>query len=234
MAFEPRVEDLLATIRLAIDSDINELDRNLPNGTASQSAGLLTRGSIREMRVSYDQPTANVSESIASLRDRVGRQKIENKVSVQNTIAPPKPAVRANLKPDGIGSILSGESLRPPRVQPPMLRASYIDDEPLPEPAYEPAPLENTWVEQAPDAYYEPQAYQPQALMSPQASYNAQSSFQALTDTIMARALGDSDIEGMTRDMLRPMLKSWLDDNLPPLVEKLVREEIERVARRGR
>ena len=81
MAFEPRVEDLLATIRLAIDSDINELDRNLPNGTASQSAGLLTRGSIREMRVSYDQPTANVSESIASLRDRVGRQKIENRFS---------------------------------------------------------------------------------------------------------------------------------------------------------
>ncbi|WP_018239635.1 PopZ family protein [Ensifer sp. BR816] len=31
--------------------------------------------------------------------------------------------------------------------------------------------------------------------------------------------------------MLRPMLQEWLDDNLPTLVEKLVREEIERVAR---
>jgi hypothetical protein len=31
--------------------------------------------------------------------------------------------------------------------------------------------------------------------------------------------------------MLRPMLKSWLDDNLPGLVERLVRTEIERVAR---
>lgn len=36
------------------------------------------------------------------------------------------------------------------------------------------------------------------------------------------------------RDMLRPMLKQWLDDNLPVLVERLVRAEIERVARGGR
>ena len=33
-------------------------------------------------------------------------------------------------------------------------------------------------------------------------------------------------------DMMRPMLKNWLDDNLPSLVERLVREEIERVSRR--
>jgi hypothetical protein len=34
--------------------------------------------------------------------------------------------------------------------------------------------------------------------------------------------------------MMRPMLQDWLDNNLPTLVEKLVREEIERVARGGR
>jgi cell pole-organizing protein PopZ len=33
------------------------------------------------------------------------------------------------------------------------------------------------------------------------------------------------------REMLRPMLKGWLDDNLPGLVERLVRAEIERVSR---
>ncbi len=31
------------------------------------------------------------------------------------------------------------------------------------------------------------------------------------------------------QDMLRPMLKTWLDDNLPPMVERLVRAEIERI-----
>ena len=38
-------------------------------------------------------------------------------------------------------------------------------------------------------------------------------------------------IIGLTREMLRPMLKAWLDDNLPAIVERLVSAEIERVAR---
>lgn len=38
-------------------------------------------------------------------------------------------------------------------------------------------------------------------------------------------------LEDIVKEMMRPMLKSWLDDNLPPLVERLVREEIERVSR---
>ena len=50
----------------------------------------------------------------------------------------------------------------------------------------------------------------------------------------MARALGERSIEDMTQDLLKGMLRSWLDAHLPGLVEKLVREEIERVARRGR
>jgi cell pole-organizing protein PopZ len=41
-------------------------------------------------------------------------------------------------------------------------------------------------------------------------------------------------LEDLVREMLRPMLKNWLDDNLPSLVERLVRAEIERVARGGR
>jgi cell pole-organizing protein PopZ len=38
-------------------------------------------------------------------------------------------------------------------------------------------------------------------------------------------------LDEIAEDMLRPMLRDWLDDNLPTLVERLVREEIERVAR---
>lgn len=38
-------------------------------------------------------------------------------------------------------------------------------------------------------------------------------------------------VVGLTREMLRPMLKTWLDDNLPGIVERLVTAEIERVAR---
>lgn len=42
---------------------------------------------------------------------------------------------------------------------------------------------------------------------------------------------GSRSIEELVQDMLRPMLKNWLDDNLPSLVERLVRAEIERVSR---
>jgi uncharacterized protein len=57
-------------------------------------------------------------------------------------------------------------------------------------------------------------------------------SFGSLAHTVLsqnARTLDD-----VVKDMLRPMLKSWLDDNLPNVVERLVRSEIERVTRGGR
>ena len=37
--------------------------------------------------------------------------------------------------------------------------------------------------------------------------------------------------DGTVLPMLRPMLKAWLDDNLPGMVERIVRSEIERVSR---
>ncbi len=41
---------------------------------------------------------------------------------------------------------------------------------------------------------------------------------------------GETSLEGMAREMLRPMLAQWLDTNLPPLVEKMVAAEISRIA----
>ncbi len=46
-------------------------------------------------------------------------------------------------------------------------------------------------------------------------------------------ALGDANrtIEDLVKELLRPMVKDWLDNNLPNLVERLVRKEIERLTR---
>lgn len=41
---------------------------------------------------------------------------------------------------------------------------------------------------------------------------------------------GETSLEGLTRDLLRPMLAEWLDRNLPGLVERLVKAEIARIA----
>ncbi|MDE8651755.1 DUF2497 domain-containing protein [Novosphingobium album (ex Liu et al. 2023)] len=40
---------------------------------------------------------------------------------------------------------------------------------------------------------------------------------------------GETSLEGLTRDLLRPALAEWLDKNLPPMVEKLVAAEIARI-----
>ncbi len=44
---------------------------------------------------------------------------------------------------------------------------------------------------------------------------------------------GGATIEDLVREELRPLLGAWLDAHLPPLVERLVRQEIERVASRA-
>ena len=70
------------------------------------------------------------------------------------------------------------------------------------------------------------------AMLSAEANASVASAFQALSASVqMASA---EAIDRQVRDMLRPMLKQWLDDNLPVMVERLVRAEIERVARGGR
>ena len=70
-------------------------------------------------------------------------------------------------------------------------------------------------------------------MLSPEAAAGAEAAFGRLADSLMSRAVGERSIEDITRELLRTMLKQWLDEHLPALVERLVREEIERVARRG-
>lgn len=41
---------------------------------------------------------------------------------------------------------------------------------------------------------------------------------------------GETSLEGLTRELLRPMLAQWLDENLPGMVEELVKAEIARIA----
>ncbi|RVC00727.1 DUF2497 domain-containing protein, partial [Mesorhizobium sp. M7A.F.Ca.AU.002.06.1.1] len=53
--------------------------------------------------------------------------------------------------------------------------------------------------------------------------------FGELSDAFASRS--KKTFDEMAEEMLRPMLQDWLDNNLPTLVERLVREEIERVAR---
>jgi cell pole-organizing protein PopZ len=68
-----------------------------------------------------------------------------------------------------------------------------------------------------------------QQLISPEINNVVLSAFDALAQTVLLH--NARTLEDMVREMLRPILKVWLDDNLPTLVERLVRAEIERVQR---
>lgn len=74
-------------------------------------------------------------------------------------------------------------------------------------------------------------------LVAPAAAAAAASSVGSLVKTLSARNAqvfsGGPTLEDMVRDEIRPLLKSWLDTNLAPMVERLVRAEIERVVGRA-
>ena len=86
----------------------------------------------------------------------------------------------------------------------------------LRQPAFEPPPFESA----------------PQQILSRSTVSAVESAFNSLANTVLSN--NARTLEDLVKEMLRPMLKSWLDDNLPGLVERIVKAEIERVSRGGR
>jgi uncharacterized protein len=104
--------------------------------------------------------------------------------------------------------------------------------------APEPAPPQPAWVEPEPAPAFEPApaprltpAYEPaESLISPSAAGAAASAFGSLSAAI-AMPKDARSLEDVTRELLRPLLKAWLDENLPRIVEAKVEEEVQRIAR---
>jgi cell pole-organizing protein PopZ len=67
------------------------------------------------------------------------------------------------------------------------------------------------------------------SLLSTSTTAAVDSAFNSLAHTVLVQ--NSRTLDDLVREMLRPMLKAWLDDNLPNMVERMVRAEIERVSR---
>lgn len=82
------------------------------------------------------------------------------------------------------------------------------------------------------------------ALMSPDTASAASRAFAKLQDmdedespaaaVMRASGGGNPTLDELVREALKPVLREWLDRNLPPMVETMVREEIQRLAATGR
>lgn len=75
-----------------------------------------------------------------------------------------------------------------------------------------------------------PDAEEIRRLLSDRSEETVGSSFDALARSVDAPA--GRGLEDVVQDCLRPMLRAWLDQNLPPIVERMVQQEIARVSRR--
>ena len=68
-----------------------------------------------------------------------------------------------------------------------------------------------------------------EALVSGKAAKASKAALAALSSVAIDPRAGENTLEGLVREMLRPMLKEWLDANLPELVERVVSREVARV-----
>ena len=106
-----------------------------------------------------------------------------------------------------------------------------------PAPAAEPAPVASPAPEPVPVAI-PTEAPRASDLLAPESEAAAVSSVGSLlrlltTERSTQVHRGGPTIEDLVREEIRPLLKGWLDAHLPPLVERLVRVEIERVTGRA-
>jgi cell pole-organizing protein PopZ len=254
---EPRADDLLASIRRAINEEgVDELTGQREPQRQFERPRLVSERPER--------PAAD-SRGIAALRAKITRELNQTEPEPVNGHAAAPPA--AFLSQSLFASLLGGE--RPdstPMPSPALIQAGPSDETPLIQQApvgrgrQQPLPLAprlpSSSAANPPlrSAFDEPgrnrppfgqsamgiRSFQPparaatDAMISPEATSVAASSFNRLSEQIFGREGTERSIDDLARELLHPMLKHWLDQNLPRLVEKLVREEIERVARRSR
>lgn len=99
---------------------------------------------------------------------------------------------------------------------------AVIEETPVPEPAYAPAPVRS--VEPAPA----------ESILSPPTTNAAAGSLARLAGSLRVSDTPGQTVEGVVRELLKPMLKDWLDRNLAAIVEARVEAELERIARLAR
>src|SRR6516165_6131004 len=237
---EPSMEEILASIRRIIsDDEAKPVAADKPSGPAAPA----------KPEKPVPPPAAKAPASDAA----------SPAPAVPKAVSPPPPAPRAAPTPapaqvetnsqDDIDALLNGldeattpEEIRsassdgdvleltdemalpdPPR--PAFKRVEPTDDlefteagrAPAPRPPlFETAPVENPPVASA-------------QILSRSTVSAVESAFNSLAHTVLSQ--NARTLEDLVKEMLRPMLKSWLDDNLPGLVERIVKAEIERVSR---
>jgi len=248
-AYEPSMEEILASIRRIIADD-QAFAMRPPAPPPAGEEPVSEAASIAEPEAENPPPQPRFPKPDFLKRDVLRPESLKVEVpepepaqetappaaEIQPEVAPAAPPtapafpVEAKFQFFKSAAISRRVEPTPPPIEPAV---------PEPEPAVvtiEPAPTLQQSAPEPPQMVVSPpaeaEAEPDLPLISPETGAAVSSAFHALAASQLMPS--PESLTEMAREMMRPMLKAWLDDNLPILVERLVRAEIERVARGGR
>jgi uncharacterized protein len=241
---EPSMEEILASIRRIIADD----EAKPP--AAEKAASAPPAPEPPAAKAAAARPAAPAARP--AMKD-IPPSKISTPMPKAAPAPPPAPAPASNNQDDidsllaGLDETTSAEEVRPAQSDPEVLEltddmavapSSFANTAATPLRKVEPQD-DVEFIENASRAApkisapsFEPafDTAPPKPAMMSQNTVNAvESAFNALANTVLSS--NARTLEDLVKEMLRPMLKAWLDDNLPALVERIVKAEIERVAR---
>ena len=254
---EPSMEEILASIRRIIaDDEAKPPASDKP--PAAEKPPIAEKPASPAAPAKPDKPAAAAPAAKPAVMTDIPPSAIPAAQAAAKAAAPPvkpaapEPPAAASNSQDDIDALLNGldEATSADEIRPPLpdgevfelTDAMAVPEPPKPafhkiepeddleftetaaaravhrQPAYEPPPFESA----APPP-------QPQQILSRSTVSAVESAFNTLANTVLSN--NARTLEDLVKEMLRPMLKSWLDDNLPGLVERIVKAEIERVSR---
>ncbi|MBU1286540.1 MAG: DUF2497 domain-containing protein [Alphaproteobacteria bacterium] len=214
---EPTMEEILASIRKIISED---------DASTARRPGAPTP--VREEAIEEESDDGFSDMTFDSAEDDLDEGMFEAEEDDTFVVEEPE-VVAEESEPeptDSFEELLSAaRSVEDPEP------ALMFRHEPEPEPIPEPAPLPKAY---APTENEMPASarYQQTVLTDDSTSDAAAGSLGKLISKMDFG--GDNTIEGLVRELLKPMIKEWLDANLPSIVDEKVEAEVQRIARMAR
>lgn len=167
------------------------------------------------MALQDQQAEPSMEEILASIRRIISEEEqaptAEPVLDLTHTDEPQPEAVEDDIVFEAVEQVVAEETYEPAPA-------------PLPTPT-----IETTMPSQA-------TAFAPSVdtILSPPTANAAAGALARLAGTLRISDAPGQTVEGVVRELLKPMLKEWLDKNLPAIVESRVEAELERIARLAR
>jgi cell pole-organizing protein PopZ len=205
---EPSMEEILASIRRIISED-NEPEASAPEPAPPKTARepVPAPAEDPEFPEQMDEDVLELTQMVRDDGSVVDLRDDDDDVRQHGWNDEPEPEPEPQIDMDNLDDFFDRPSEPPPRV------------DPAPQPASAARVYEDDDLVSAPTA----------AATSAAFAHLASSLGGAGT----AVYAGGPTVEDIVKELLRPMLRSWLDENLPPTVERLVQREIEKMVRRA-